>query len=929
MMRKAAAFMASLCLCVCGLADAYPHVHALEDGQASVSGSYWEYIDRYKAYPVGKESLPVDLTAAVVQAGNASWREEEQAWETDEKSEMAFSLEVSEAGLYQLRVDYMSCETSGTEILRTVLINGEMPFEEARGMLLRRLYTDGERGEDALGNQIRPTQIEVPKRQQVLLRDYMGYITEPLSFYLNKGKNTITLSADSAPCLLYGLSAVPVEPEPSFSKNAAGTVTEAEPITVQGEDATLKTSPMLYPDCDRVTADTTPSSPSVHLLNIIGGDNWSEPNQAILWDFDVETAGYYTLTLKVRQSITRGLISTRDIYLDGEMPYTGMKNWKIGFRDDWQYITLQDESGEPLRFYLDAGSHQLEMVAVLGEKAERIRIVNEQLEQLNDLYTRIMIVTGPSPDMYRDYKLENLVPDELTRIPKIAEALREVRDWYLSYYEVNTQNNAILDTLIRQLDKFDRDAEMIAKEFTSFKSNIASLAEWVVEARKQPLEVDYFTFVPVGGQFVPEKASLWERFVFGLTRFICSFQADYNLVGAAGDKDAITVWIPTGRDQAQVLKKLIDSSFTPQHNIAVDLKLVAAGTLLPATVAGSGPDIALNNGDADAVNYGMRNAVKDLAAFSDFESVQERFLPQRMTPFYYNGKCYALPETQSFAVMFYRKDILDALGLSVPKTWTELTSAVAVLLKNNMGFAMPVNASAYYWLLYQEGGSLYNERGTKTVIDSDVGVESFRFWTSLYKNYELPVTYNFLARFRTGEYPLIIEEFTNANTLSISAPEIRGLWGFAPVPGRETEDGALDNTVTLGGLCSLMLENTDQPQESWEFMKWWTESDTQTAYGREMETILGASARYNSANIESFNSTAWSTEQKDVLKEQLQSSRGIPQIPGGYFMDRHLTNAFRKVIYQNGDPQDVLYDYVYTINQEITGKRQEFGLEVE
>ena len=191
------------------------------------------------------------------------------------------------------------------------------------------------------------------------------------------------------------------------------------------------------------------------------------------------------------------------------------------------------------------------------------------------------------------------------------------------------------------------------------------------------------------------------------------------------------------------------------------------------------------------------------------------------------------------------------------------------------------------------------------------------------------MSYNFLARFRTGEYPLIIEDFTNANTLTLSAPEIRGLWGFAPIPGVEQADGTIDNAVTTGGACTLMMEDADKPQEAWEFMKWWTDTQTQVAYGREMESILGASARYNSANLDAFQQTAWTAEQKTILMEQLLESRGVPQVPGGYFMDRHLNNAFRKVIYQDGDPQDVMYDYVYTINQEIASKREEFELEVE
>lgn len=81
------------------------------------------------------------------------------------------------------------------------------------------------------------------------------------------------------------------------------------------------------------------------------------------------------------------------------------------------------------------------------------------------------------------------------------------------------------------------------------------------------------------------------------------------------------MWLSTGRDQAQALRKIIDSSFVTQHNIGVKLELVTAAALLPATVAGIGPDVALNMADTEPVNYAIRNAVIDLTRFPDYQEV--------------------------------------------------------------------------------------------------------------------------------------------------------------------------------------------------------------------------------------------------------------------------------------------------------------------
>ena len=63
-----------------------------------------------------------------------------------------------------------------------------------------------------------------------------------------------------------------------------------------------------------------------------------------------------------------------------------------------------------------------------------------------------------------------------------------------------------------------------------------------------------------------------------------------------------------------------------------------------------------------------------------------------------------------------------------------------------------------------------------------------------------------------------------------------------------------------------------------------------------------------------------------TIEAQRAWAQGVPEVPGGYFTSRHIDNAFRRVTYYWEDPKDTLTDYVYTINQEITGKRKEFGL---
>lgn len=127
----------------------------------------------------------------------------------------------------------------------------------------------------------------------------------------------------------------------------------------------------------------------------------------------------------------------------------------------------------------------------------------------------------------------------------------------------------------------------------------------------------------------------------------------------------------------------------------------------------------------------------------------------------------------------------------------------------------------------------------------------------------------------------------------------------------------------------IASDDEDTKQRAWEFMKWWASSDTQVRFGREIEALLGSSARYATANINAFSQLAWTADDIEVLTEQWRQTVGIREIPGGYYAGRHITNAVRKVINDQEDPRETIIDYTITINEEIAKKRSEFGLPLE
>jgi ABC-type glycerol-3-phosphate transport system substrate-binding protein len=129
----------------------------------------------------------------------------------------------------------------------------------------------------------------------------------------------------------------------------------------------------------------------------------------------------------------------------------------------------------------------------------------------------------------------------------------------------------------------------------------------------------------------------------------------------------------------------------------------------------------------------------------------------------------------------------------------------------------------------------------------------------------------------------------------------------------------------------MMIKTKDEKvkQNAWQFMKWWAETDTQVRFGRELEALLGSSARYATANKDAFRQLAWSADNVEVLGEQWKSTVGFQEVAGGYYTTRHITNAVRRVINKREDPRETVLEYSMTINEELKKKRIEFGLPIE
>ena len=869
--------------------------------------------------------------------------------------------DVPQTAMYAVKIKYYPAPGTGADIQRALYINGELPYEEMGTLSFSRLWNNRDDSYKTVkGNQPFPSQVETPEWREVYLKDSGGYAQGPLLIALDKGENRLRFVSRREDMILGSISLVPQPQTESYDQYLSRLLSEGktcytgEGVKLQAEDAALKSGPSFYPLNDRTSPLTEPYHYSNIVLNMIGGSAWNEPGEWLAWDLEAPEDGLYKIGLRFKQNELKGLYATRALTVNGEIPFKEASDLRFYDSNSWQFKALgeYDSEGGLVREYwihLNKGVNRIELEVSLGALGSIITDLNGVTADLNALYREIVAITGSSPDAYRDYQLFTRIPDLSQRLYGFQDRVNGILDRLTLLTGSNSERTAGMTRLVALISRIAPDENKVVKQLGAFKECITSMGKSVLDLTDQPLKIDYFILYGEQAPKVRAEANVFEGAWHSVRAFVGSFTNDYNVTVADSGKETkkIEVWLSTGRDQFEVIRRLINESFESQNDVKVSLKLIGADVVLPATATGNGPDVAIQIANSAPVNFAFRDAAYDLTQFEDYSKVAARFSEAAIVASEYQGGVYGLPDQMSYPVLFVRTDILDQLGLSIPQTWDELVDMIPVLEKNNMEIYLDTNPvstlgaalsmgnsrainTVFLSLLYQQDGEIYRDDGMATMFDTAEANACFKAWTRFYTQHNFPQDIDFITRFRIGEVPVGIVDLGSYNTLAVSAPEIRGLWTIARVPGTEQEDGSIRHDVPCVTSEAMIIRNMAEKNgtvnEAWEFIKWWTSAETQTAYAREMEAVLGTSGRYLVANLESYDSAVWPDSMTPTIRQVLSDLHGIPQVPGGYITGRYLYNAFITVITEYENAADTLFECNELINKEITKKRREFGL---
>lgn len=870
----------------------------------------------------------------------------------EDSGEVSWRFTVAQAGLYELSVLYYNVEDSGNDIERSLYLDGVIPFSDAGNLVFSRTWRD--KGEkifnETSGNEARRSQEEVHVWSSVPLRATTGYHDSNLSFYLSEGEHTVSFKSVNESVIIKELTFFNYKAPKGYSEvkkeyTAKGykTVDKKFSAKVQGEDAAFKSSATLYAVEDRSSSLNEPYQLSKIMLNCIGGTTWKYQGAWIEWNVDVPKSGLYNLYIRAKQNFSSGVVYTKTLTIDGEIPFAEAQNMGFKYNADWQIVSPETEDGEKCLIYLSKGTHTVRLANTLGEFGDLLRNIEQSSQNLSALYRRVSMVVGTSVDTNRDYQLEKYIPDLLDIINEQYAAFGQYIKTLERLAGGAGEQTVSLEQVRTQLLYYIENPKEIPSKISGLSDCISSLASWITTVTDQAVLIDYIAFMSPKADMPKADNGFWGKLWNEIKAYLNSYFSQYTLVEKVDPKKGqsmVTLWLANtvGRDQANIIKQLAQTTYTQSTGSVLDIELVDMSILLRAVAAGNGPDVGIYIDQATPINYGIRSALQDLSEFEDIDEVLSRFDEGAVIPFSFDGAIYALPETETYLMMFVRTDIFNELGLKAPQTWQELYDMVPTLNRNYYDVSLPSPLSGgdvtstglnsmFASLLMQNDASVYNADGSRCVLNELNAVNTFIEWSEMYTKYLFPKTTDAITYFRIGTAPVVFNNFNFYNQLVVGAPEIRGMWEMYPIPGRVDKNGNIRRDVAATLSSCVMYANAKDKEASWEFLKWWTSEDIQSAYAREIEALQGKSGRWMTANVNAMDNIGWSSVELEKIKGGLEGAQGIPEVAGGYYVGRSVDNAIKMVINSGKIPRETLLDYVDDINTEIISKRKELGIE--
>lgn len=303
--------------------------------------------------------------------------------------------------------------------------------------------------------------------------------------------------------------------------------------------------------------------------------------------------------------------------------------------------------------------------------------------------------------------------------------------------------------------------------------------------------------------------------------------------------------------------------------------------LLTAHVGNASPDVA-QMGNTWIPEFAAMNALDDLNPFvAQSKTIDARdYFPGIWATNVVGGALYGVPWYVDTRVLFYRSDILAAVGYpNGPRTWAEFAEASRrILAEKRCRFAilMPTNE----WeppvvFAMSNGSTLLTPDGTRGAFRQPQFANAFAYYIDLFRRGYAPSVSNaqianLYQQFAQGEFAMYITGPWNVGEFRRRLPaDMQDKWATAPVPAR---DAHTPGVSMAGGSSLVVFRASPHKEAARKLIEFLSEPAQQVRF---FEVTGDLPARRSA-----WTAPALVAEPRfPAFRTQLESVRPLPQVP--------------------------------------------------
>lgn len=328
-----------------------------------------------------------------------------------------------------------------------------------------------------------------------------------------------------------------------------------------------------------------------------------------------------------------------------------------------------------------------------------------------------------------------------------------------------------------------------------------------------------------------------------LASYTSVFPAMAQENGEVIELDFWTFW--GSEPRRNFIETIVDKFNQSQDEIHVNHTYLPWGDIftknLASIAAGEPADVIVNDINTVA-QRAQKNQNTNLSEFiaQEGDEFASNFYENLWDVTLYEGDNYAIPFTTDTRLLYYNKDMMEEVGLDPeqpPTTWEELQEMAMMMDVANgdnydrIGYVPRYGVQGDFYYMNATGHGFWDFESDRPTINDPEGVAALK-WVSEYENHYGSDRLNaFTAEFgnqqadpfMNGKIGMMIKEGTHYSQIAAYAPDLN--FGVTTVP--EFEDSTGGHTSWGGGFVVEIPYGADNPEASWEFIKFLTDQSSQ------------------------------------------------------------------------------------------------------